>query len=50
MNQKTAKLLKKWATTDGTKPREVRRWWLALNRQQRTAEGRRFRTGLEEKT
>ena len=43
MNQKTAKMLKRWAISSGKTTREVKRWWLALNRIEREAEGRKIR-------
>lgn len=46
MNQKTAKMLKRWAVTSGKPAREVKRWWLALNRIERDAEGRKIRTKI----
>lgn len=48
MNQKTVKLLKKWAGAESKNPKEVRAWWhRELNRFQRAAERRRIRTALE---
>jgi hypothetical protein len=44
VNQKTAKMLKRWAVTSGKTTREVKRWWLALNKNERDAEGRKIRT------
>jgi hypothetical protein len=44
VNQKTAKMLKRWAVTSGKTTREVKRWWLALNKIERGAEGRKIRT------
>ena len=46
MNQKTAKILKRWAATSGKSAKEAKKWWLALNRHQREAEGRRIRQAL----
>ena len=43
MNQKAAKMLKRWAITSGKTTREVKRWWLSLNRFEREAEGRKIR-------
>ncbi len=48
MNQKTAKLLKKWASTAAKKPREVKKWWQSLNRLERAAERRRIRAELDQ--
>lgn len=48
MNQKTAKLLKRWASVAGQKARDVKRWWLTLDRHQRAAERRRMREKVEE--
>ena len=43
MNQKTAKMLKRWAISEGKTTREVKRWWLSLNRFEREAEGRKIK-------
>ena len=43
MNQKTAKMLKRHAITSGKSTREVKRWWLSLNRFEREAEGKKIR-------
>ena len=43
VNQKTAKMLKRWAIASGKTTREVKRWWLSLNRFEREAEGRKIR-------
>lgn len=47
MNQKTAKLLTKWSSHASKQPREVKRWWLSLNRAERAVERRRIRLALE---
>ena len=47
MNQKTAKLLKKWAGHESDKPRDTRRWWLRLTRSQRAVERAKIRQELE---
>ena len=41
MNQKTAKVLKRFAATSGKTAKEVKKWWLGLNRNEREAEGRK---------
>ena len=46
MNQKTAKILKRWAATSGKSAKEAKKWWLSLNRNQKEAEGRRIRATL----
>ena len=47
MNQKTAKMLKRWAISSGKTTREVKRWWLSLNRFERETEGRKMKTKTE---
>jgi hypothetical protein len=47
VNQKTAKMLKRWAITSGKTTRDVKRWWLSLNRFEREAEARKIRTKAE---
>jgi hypothetical protein len=47
MNQKTAKLLKKYAGATGEQWREVVRSWLSLNRHQRAADRRRIRAKVD---
>ncbi|HET9514894.1 MAG TPA: hypothetical protein VFO95_13260 [Gemmatimonadales bacterium] len=48
MNQKTVKLLKRWASAESKNPKEVRAWWRReLNQFQRAVERRRIRTALE---
>jgi hypothetical protein len=47
MNQKTAKMLKRWAATSGKTPREAKKWWLSLNRFEREAESRRIRKAAD---
>lgn len=47
MNQKTAKLLKKWARATSKPPREVKRWWMTLDWQTRTAERIKIRREVE---
>ena len=47
MNQKTVKMLKRWAIASGKTTREVKRWWLSLNRFEREAEGRKIRAQNE---
>lgn len=48
VNQKTVKLLKRWASAESKKPKEVRGWWRReLNQFQRAVERRRIRTALE---
>lgn len=46
MNQKTAKILKRWAATSGKSAKEAKKWWLSLNRNEKEAEGRRIRAAL----
>jgi hypothetical protein len=36
-------MLKRWAIASGKTTREVKRWWLSLNRFEREAEGRKIR-------
>jgi len=43
MNQRTAKLLKKFATLKRERPRPLRRWWTTLTRAQRALERVRIR-------
>ena len=43
MNQKTAKVLKRHAAASGKPAKEVKKWWLGLNRDQREVEGRKLR-------
>jgi hypothetical protein len=43
VNQKTAKMLKRWASMSGKSVRDVKRWWLSLNREEREVEGRKIR-------
>ena len=43
MNQKTAKVLKRWAAASGKSSKEVKKWWLGLNRMEREVEGRKIR-------
>lgn len=48
VNQKTVKLLKRWASAESKNPKEVRAWWRReLNQFQRAVERRRIRTALE---
>jgi hypothetical protein len=47
VNQKTAKLLTRWASKSGKKERELKRWWLALDRKQREAERKKIRASLQ---
>ncbi len=47
MNQKTARLLTKWATANKKNPRHVRRWWVTLTRAERTVERVRIEKELE---
>ena len=43
VNQKTAKVLKRFAATSGKTAKEMKKWWLGLNRNEREAEGRKIR-------
>jgi hypothetical protein len=43
VNQKTAKVLKRWAATEGKPAKEVKKWWLGLNRHEREIESRKIR-------
>ena len=43
MNQKTAKVLKRWAASAGKSAKEAKKWWLGLNSKQRGIEGRKIR-------
>lgn len=47
MNQKTAKLLSRWAGKSGKKERELKRWWATLDRKQREAERKKISAALE---
>jgi hypothetical protein len=47
VNSRTAKLIKKWAAATKKPPRELKRWWITLNKFQRDAERRRMRADLE---
>ena len=47
MNQKTAKVLKRHAATTGKSAKEVKKWWLSLNRHEREVEGRKIRVKPE---
>lgn len=47
MNQKTAKLLKKWARANSKSPREVKRWWMSLDWHTRTAERVKMKRELD---
>jgi len=47
VNQKTAKVLKRYAATSGKSAKEVKKWWLALNRHEREVEGRKLRAKSE---
>jgi hypothetical protein len=40
-------MLKRWAISSGKTTREVKRWWLSLNRFEREAEGRKMKTKTE---
>ena len=44
VNQKTAKVLKRWAASSGKTAKEIKKWWLSLNRFEREAEGRKIRS------
>ena len=43
MNQKTAKVLKRFAATSGKSAKDVKKWWLGLNRHEREVEARKLR-------
>lgn len=43
MNQKTAKVLKRHAATSGKSAKDVKKWWLGLNKHEREVEGRKLR-------
>ena len=47
MNQKTAKLLSRWASKSGKKERELKRWWLTLDRKQREAERKKISEAIK---
>jgi hypothetical protein len=47
VNQKTAKLLSRWASKSGKKERELKRWWQTLDRKQREAERKKISEALE---
>jgi hypothetical protein len=47
VNQKTAKVLKRHAATSGKSAKEVKKWWLSLNRHEREVEGRKIRVKPE---
>ena len=46
MNERTTKLLKKWASVTKKESRELTRWWLSLNKFQRTAERKKMKAEL----
>lgn len=48
MNQKTAKLLTKYAAQTNKKKKEVRRWWISLEWHKRHAERERIKKELAE--
>ena len=47
VNQKTAKVLKRHAATSNKTAKEVKKWWLSLNRHEREIEGRKLRAKAE---
>jgi hypothetical protein len=47
VNQKTAKVLKRHAAATGKSAKDVKKWWLGLNRHEREAEGRKLRAKSE---
>lgn len=47
MNEKTAKLLKRWAFATSQKERDVKRWWHTLNQHERATERQRMQATLE---
>lgn len=46
VNQKTAKMLKRWAISSGKPARDLKKWWLSLNKIEREAEGRKIRAKI----
>ncbi|MGH8458019.1 MAG: hypothetical protein ACRESV_01605, partial [Nevskiales bacterium] len=46
VNQRTAKLLKKWASSTKKPSRGLKRWWNSLNRNQKAVERRRIRAEI----
>lgn len=50
MNQKTAKMLSRWASKSGKKERELKRWWGTLDRKQRAAERKKIHEALATQT
>ncbi len=42
MNQKTAKLLHRYASHSGQNVKELKEWWMSLNRFERTRERQRM--------
>lgn len=47
MNQKTAKMLSRWAGKSGKKERDLKRWWNTLDRKQRAAERKKISEALD---
>jgi len=48
MNEKTAKLLKKFASATSQNEREVKRWWHTLNQHERASERKKMQDRLSE--
>ena len=46
VNQKTAKMLSRWAGKSGKKERDLKRWWNTLDRKQRAAERKKISEAL----
>ena len=46
MNQKTAKMLKKWATHTSGDYEKLKKWWVSLNWQQKTRERKKILSQL----
>jgi len=40
-------MLKRWAISSGKPARELKKWWLALNKIEREAEGRKIRAKVD---
>jgi len=47
MNQRTAKMLHRYATQEGKSPKDVKKWWMSLNAEERTKERKRIMQGSE---
>ncbi|RMG68235.1 MAG: hypothetical protein D6715_02755 [Calditrichaeota bacterium] len=50
MNQKTAKLLHRYASHSGQNVKELKKWWLSLNHMERARERQRMLEELGQET